>query len=77
MPPSCLGKVRAIAVIQLFCGIQTLIITVTLAVGSLFLYLPWIYGLVVGIMAIVRGSKLMGVAAYGAGTVSPSQSCSS
>lgn len=67
MPPSCPGKVQAIALMQLICGIQTLIIAVTLALGSVFLYLPWIYGLVVGIMAIVRGSKLMGVAAFGAG----------
>ena len=67
MAPAAPGKVQAIAIMQLVCGIQTILVAVGIAIGTLFLYLPWVFALVLGIMAIVRGSKLMGSGAYGAG----------
>lgn len=67
MSPVTPGKVQAIAIMQLVVGIIAILNALAVALLTAFIYLPWIYSLVVGIMAIIRGSGLMGSGAYGAG----------
>ena len=61
------GTIQAIGIMHLIGGILAILVGIGIALGSVFLYLPWIYSLVVGILAIVRGAKLLGDGAYGAG----------
>jgi hypothetical protein len=61
------GKVQAIAIMQLCGGIYALMQGVGVALGSLFLYIPWIFSLVLGVMAILRAVRLLGEQASGSG----------
>ena len=67
MTPVAPGKVQAIAIMQLVVGILAVLVAIVVAFATVFIYLPWIYSLVVGIMAIIRGSALLGTGSYGAG----------
>ena len=60
------SKVQAIAVMQLCGGIYALVQAAGV-IGLFFLYLPWIYSVVLGVMAIVRSARLLGDNAYGCG----------
>ncbi len=61
------GKVQAVAIMQLVSGIIAVVFALLVAGLSSLLWIPWIYALVVGILAIIRGAKLMGDGAFGAG----------
>jgi uncharacterized membrane protein YiaA len=65
--PAKPGKVQAIAIMQLVGGILAILTGIWIALASLFLYLVWIYAIVLGILSIIRASKLLGADAYGAG----------
>mgnify|MGYP001183869888 FL=1 len=54
------GKVQAIAIMTLVGGIMATLGAVWWALFTLCIWIPFIYGLVFGIMAIVKGSKLLG-----------------
>ncbi len=54
------GKVVAISIMTLVGGILATISCAVWAVSTLGLWIPWIYSLVLGIMAIVKGSKMLG-----------------
>jgi hypothetical protein len=41
-------------------GIMALLTCLGLAMGTMFLYIPWVYSLVLGIMAIIKGSQMLG-----------------
>ncbi len=58
------GTVQAIAIMQLVGGILACLVSATVALSSFFLYIPWIYSLVVGILCIVKGAKLLGANAH-------------
>jgi hypothetical protein len=61
------GKVQAIAIMILVGGIFALLYAVGLIAGSLGFLLCWpgtYYALVVGVMATIRGSQLLGENAY-------------
>jgi len=49
--PAKPGKVQAIAIMQLCGGIYAVLQGIGVAFGTLFLYVPWIYSLVLGVMA--------------------------
>ena len=38
--------------------------SVTVALSSLFLWIPWIYSMVVGILCIIKGAQLLGSNAH-------------
>ena len=54
------GKVQAIAIMTLVGGILAVLFCVGVASLTMFFYIPWIYSLVLGIMAIIKGSKMLG-----------------
>jgi hypothetical protein len=54
------GKVQAIAIMTLVGGILALVYGVILLLSTLFLWPPAYYGIVLGIMATIKGSKLIG-----------------
>ena len=58
MPPAARkgppGKVQAIGIMTLVGGILALLTCFGIALGTLFIYIPWIYSLVLGIMAIMQ-----------------------
>ena len=58
------GTVQAIAIMQLVGGILACLVSATVALSSFFLYIPWIYSLVVGILCIIKGAKLLGTNAH-------------
>jgi len=59
--------VQAIAIMQLCGGIYALLQGIGVAIGSLFFYLPWVFSLVLGVMAILRAVRLLGQQASGSG----------
>ncbi len=61
------GKVQAIAVMQLCGGIYAVLQGIGIALGTLFLYIPWIFSVVLGVMAIMRAVRLLGEQASGSG----------
>ena len=54
------GKLQAVAVMSLVGGIISLIVCATLAATTFFIWITWIYSLVLGIMAIIYGSQMLG-----------------
>jgi len=54
------GKVQAISIMVLVSGIFATIGGLSILVGTMCLYVPAIYGIVHGILAIVKGSQLLG-----------------
>jgi hypothetical protein len=54
------GKLQAIAIITLVQGIMAIIGSLVWALSTLCLYFPFIYGLVYGIMATIKGSAMLG-----------------
>ncbi len=64
MPPAARkgppGKVQAIGIMTLVGGILALLTCFGIALGTMFIYIPWIYSLVLGIMAIMKGSQMLG-----------------
>ncbi len=61
------GKVQAIAIMQLCGGIYAVLQGIGIALGTLFLYIPWIFSLVLGVMAIMRAVRLLSEQAAGSG----------
>ena len=41
-------------------GILALLTCFGMALGTMFIYIPWIYSLVLGIMAIMKGGQMLG-----------------
>ena len=59
------GKVQAIGIMMLVGGIVALLVAIGFMASVVGLvWLPWIYSLVLGIMAIVRASKLLNERPY-------------
>ena len=54
------GKIQAISIMTLVGGILALLTCFGMAWGTMFIYIPWIYSLVLGIMAIMKGSQMLG-----------------
>ena len=54
------GKVQAIAIMTLIGGILATLGALGWALGTFCIWIPFVYGLVYGIMAIVNGSKMLG-----------------
>ncbi len=53
-------KIQAIAIITLVQGIMAIIGALGWALGTFCLWVPFIYGLVYGIMAVIKGSAMLG-----------------
>ncbi len=58
------GKVQAIEIMTLAAGVFGLIMGFTMMWATLFLWIPWIYSYVFGIVAIVTGARLLGSPGY-------------
>ena len=54
------GKLQAVAIMTLVGGILALLTCFGIALGTMFIYIPWIYSLVLGVMAIMKGSQMLG-----------------
>ncbi len=54
------GKIQAIAIITLVQGIMAIIGALGWALGTFCFWVPFIYGLVYGIMAVIKGSAMLG-----------------
>lgn len=59
-PPRAPGKVSAIGGMMLGAGIWSVILALLIAMGTVCLWLPWIFQLVVGVMAIINGASVLG-----------------
>ena len=53
-------KLQAVAIMTLVGGILALLTCFGIALGTMFIYIPWIYSLVLGVMAIMKGSQMLG-----------------
>ena len=58
------GALQAIAIMQLVGGIIAMLVSITIALSTVFMYVPWIYSLVVGILCVVKGAQLLGSNAH-------------
>lgn len=58
------GKVQAIEVMTLVAGVFGLIMGFSIMWATLFLWIPWVYSFVFGIVAIVMGAKLLSSPGY-------------
>jgi hypothetical protein len=65
------GKVTAIEVMTLVAGVFGLIMGFTIMWATLFLWIPWVYSFVFGIVAIVMGAKLLSSPGYRDGRPPP------
>jgi hypothetical protein len=54
------GKVQAIGIMTLVGGIMALVYCLSWGLATLGFWIPWIYSLVLGIMAIMKGSQMLG-----------------
>ena len=54
------GKLQAVAVMSLVGGIMSLLVCAAIAASTFFIWITWIYSLVLGIMAIIYGSQMLG-----------------
>jgi|TARA_B100001250_G_scaffold401668_1_gene413825 hypothetical protein len=53
------GKAQAIAIMTLVGGIMSIFTCIGLALGTMFLWITWVYSLVLGIMAIIKAAKML------------------
>ena len=53
------GKAKAIAIMTLVGGIMSLFTCIGLALGTMLLWITWVYSLVLGIMAIIKATKML------------------
>ena len=64
MPPAARkgppGKVQAIGIMTLVGGIMALVYCLSWGLATLGFWIPWIYSLILGIMAIIKGSQMLG-----------------
>jgi len=58
------GALQAIAIMQLVGGIVACLMSIFVALSSLFFYIPWIYSMVIGILCIIKGAQLLGSNAH-------------
>ena len=54
------GKIQAIAIITLVQGIMAIIGGLGIGLGTMCIYFPFVYGIVFGIMATIKGSAMLG-----------------
>ena len=54
------GKIQAIAIITLVQGIMAIIGGLGLGLSTMCIYVPFVYGIVYGIMATIKGSAMLG-----------------
>lgn len=62
------SNLQLLAICLIVGGVFSIMMAATVALASFCLWLPWIYGLIAGILAIIKGVKLMGDGSFGAGT---------
>ena len=54
------GKIQAIAIITLVQGIMGIVIGLLMGLSTMCIYVPFVYGIVYGIMATIKGSAMLG-----------------
>ena len=54
------GKLQAVAIMTLAGGILAILTCFGIGLGTAGFWIPWIYSLVLGIMAIIKGSQMLG-----------------
>lgn len=54
------GKLQAVAIMTLAGGIWAILTCFGIGLGTAGFWIPWIYSLVLGIMAIMKGSQMLG-----------------
>ena len=54
------GKIQAIAIITLVQGIMAIIGGLLMGLSTMCIYVPFVYGIVYGIMATIKGSAMLG-----------------
>ncbi len=54
------GKLQAVAIMTLAGGIWAILTCFGIGLGTAGFWIPWIYSLVLGIMAIIKGSQMLG-----------------
>ena len=54
------GKLQAVAIMTLAGGILAILTCFGIGLGTAGFWIPWIYSLVLGIMAIMKGSQMLG-----------------
>lgn len=59
-PPA---KINTIGALTLVGGIFGVLTAMAMALGTIFLWCPWVYSLVMGILAIVKGARMIGAGA--------------
>ena len=60
MPGAKPGKIQAIAIITLVQGIMGIVIGLLMGLSTMCIYVPFVYGIVYGIMATIKGSAMLG-----------------
>ena len=58
--PTKPGKLQAVAIMILVGGIWAILTCFGIGLGTAGLWIPWIYSLVLGIMAIMKSSQMLG-----------------
>ena len=58
--PAVPGKIQAISIMTLVGGILAILTCFGIGLGTAGFWIPWIYSLILGIMATIKGSQMLG-----------------
>ena len=58
--PAVPGKIQAISIMTLGGGILAILTCFGIGLGTAGFWIPWIYSLILGIMATIKGSQMLG-----------------
>ena len=58
--PAIPGKIQAISIMTLVGGILAILTCFGIGLGTAGIWIPWIYSLILGIMATIKGSQMLG-----------------
>ena len=58
--PAIPGKMQAISIMTLVGGILAILTCFGIGLGTAGFWIPWIYSLILGIMATIKGSQMLG-----------------
>ncbi len=58
--PAIPGKMQAISIMTLVGGILAILTCFGIGLGTAGIWIPWIYSLILGIMATIKGSQMLG-----------------
>ena len=58
--PAIPGKIQAISIMTLVGGILAILTCFALGLATFGFWIPWIYSLILGIMATIKGSQMLG-----------------